>query len=109
MEIRIATLGIASALVLAATDAGALLDDASAEELLKKSGCALCHSLDKKGIGPAFKEVARKRKGATLAELEQAVRGGSKGGYGSIAMPPNPQDKISDAVLRELIGWILTK
>ena len=109
MKIRIAALGIAPTLMLAVTAAGAALDDAKAQELLKRGGCAICHSVDKKGIGPAFKDVAQKRKGDAIATLEKAVRSGSKGAYGSIAMPPSSQDKISDTDLRELIGWILTK
>ena len=109
MRIRIAALGIAATLTLAATAAGAALDDAKAQEFLKKGGCAICHSVDKKGIGPSFRDVARKRKGDAVATLEKSVRSGSKGAYGSIAMPPSSQDKISDADLRELIAWILTK
>lgn len=108
MQIRIAALGIAGLITLAATPAAAL-DDAKAQALLTKSGCALCHSVDKKGMGPAFKDVAQKRKGEAAAALEKAVRSGSKGNYGAIPMPPTPQDKISDADLHELIEWILKR
>lgn len=107
MRIRIIVLGIVAIPVLAATAANAALDNAKAQELLKKAGCTACHSVDKKGIGPAFKDVAQKRKGETVASLEKAVRSGSKGSYGSIPMPPSLQDKISDSDLHELIEWIL--
>ena len=109
MQIRIAALGIAGVLTLAATAANAALDDTKAQELLKKGGCAVCHSVDKKGMGPAFKDVAQKRKGDAIATIEKAIRSGSKGTYGSIPMPPSSQDKISDAELHELIEWILKK
>lgn len=111
MKLQIAVLGIAAMPMLAATAANAALDDAKAQELLKKGGCAACHSIDKKGIGPAFKDVALKRKGEkdAMATLEKAIRGGSKGAYGSMPMPPNAADKISDADLHELIEWILKK
>ena len=109
MKIQIATLGIAGLLMLAASPAGATLDDAKAQELLKKGGCTVCHSVDKKGMGPAFKDVAQKRKGEASATLEKAVRSGSKGTYGSIPMPPSLHDKISDAELHELIEWILKR
>ncbi len=109
MKIRIAALGIAGMLTLAATAANAALDDAKAQDLLKKGGCAVCHSVDKKGMGPAFKDVAQKRKGEAIGTLEKVVRSGSKGTYGSIPMPPSSQEKISDAELHELIEWILQK
>ncbi len=109
MKIQIAVLVIAAMPMLAATAANAVLDDAKAQELLKKGGCAACHSVDKKGIGPAFKDVAEKRKGEATAALEKAVRSGSKGAYGSMPMPPTAQDKISDTDLHELVEWILKK
>ena len=109
MQIRIAALGIAAMLTLAANAANAALDDAKAQELVKKGGCALCHSVDKKGMGPSFKDVAQKRKGEPAATLEKAVRGGGKGTYGAVPMPPNSKDKISDADLHELIEWVLKK
>jgi cytochrome c len=108
MEIEIA---IGIALALAATGASAGLDDAKAQELLKKSGCAVCHSVDKKIIGPAYKDVALKRKGEkdAAATLEKTVRAGGKGVYGSMPMPPNPKEKIGDSDLHELVEWVLSK
>ena len=109
MKIRIAALGCAALTMLATTAGNAGLDDAKAQELLKTGGCALCHSVDKKGMGPSFKDVAQKRKGEPAATLEKAVRGGGKGTYGAVPMPPNSKDKISDADLHELIEWVLKK
>jgi cytochrome c len=87
------------------------LDDKKAAELMKKAGCDACHSVDKKGVGPAYKEVAAKNKGkanaATIAF--EKVRKGGAGVYGQVPMPPNPPEKISDANLKALIAWILTK
>lgn len=98
-------------LTLFAASANAALDDAKAQELAKKGGCTTCHSIDKKGVGPAYKDVAQKRKGEkdAMATLEKAVRNGGKGAYGAIPMPPSPPDKISDTDLHELIEWILKK
>lgn len=113
MKIEIAAGGIAGVLALAlgATAAHAALDDATAQELVKKAGCAVCHSVDKKIIGPAYKEVAQKRKGErdAVATIEKAVRTGSKGVYSSMPMPPTPPSRISDADLQELVRWVLTK
>lgn len=111
MRIKIAAAGFAGALALAVTGANAALDDAKAQDLMKKSGCASCHSVDKKGMGPSFKDVAAKRKGdaSVLAAVEKNVRNGSKGAYGSMPMPGTPVAKISDADLHELVEWVLTK
>jgi cytochrome c len=111
MKIGIAALGIAGSLALGATSANAAIDDAKAQELMKKGGCSACHTVDKKGVGPAYKDVAAKRKGESgaAAALEKAVRGGSKGTYGAIPMPPNPESKISDAEIHDLVEWVLTK
>ncbi len=108
MKIEIAAVGL---LMLSATAANAALDDPAAQELMKKAGCSVCHSVDKKIVGPAYKDVAQKRKGEgdAIATLEKAVRSGSKGIYSSMPMPPTPSSKISDADLRELLQWVLTK
>ena len=112
MRILIAATGSAALLVIAAGPARATLDDATALDMMKKSGCTTCHSLDKKTIGPAYREVALKRKGEkdAVASLEKVVRTGSKGAYGgALPMPPNSPDKIGDADLHALVEWILTK
>jgi cytochrome c len=101
----IASLGVAST-------ARAGLNDAAAMALMKKGGCSVCHTLDKKLLGPPYKVVGAKRRAdhTTAATLTHAVRTGSKGGvYGPIPMPLTPPAKISDADLQALIEWILTK
>jgi cytochrome c len=89
----------------------AVLDDKKAQEIMTKAGCAACHAIDKKGVGPAYADVARKRKGepGSAAMLMQKVRDGGGGAYGSIPMPPNPASKISDAELKAIIDWVLSK
>ncbi len=112
MRTVIAGITMAGILSLVAGTASAALDDAKAQDLMKSAGCAACHTIDKKLIGPPYKDVALKRKGEKDAAgmLEKAVRDGSKGAYGGpIPMPPNPATKISDANLHEMIEWVLTK
>jgi cytochrome c len=111
MNVKIIAVGFAGALALAATSANAALDDAKAQDLLKKSGCFACHSVDKKILGPTYKEVALKHKGESDAagKLVKVVRNGSKGSYGSFAMPPNPASKISDEDLHNLLVWVLAQ
>ncbi len=89
----------------------AVLDDTKAQEIMAKAGCAACHAIDKKGVGPAYTDVAKKRKGepGAAAMLVKKVRDGGVGAYGQIPMPPNPASKISDDELKTMIEWVLTK
>ncbi|MEP6941790.1 MAG: c-type cytochrome [Betaproteobacteria bacterium] len=97
-----------AAVLLAAGNAHAALDNASAEAMMKKDGCAACHSVDKKVIGPSYVEVAAKYKGdnAALAKLSEKVKKGGVGVWGQIPMPPNVQ--VPDADIKDLVTWILT-
>lgn len=75
------------------------------KDLATKSGCMACHAVDKKMVGPAYQEVAKKYKAADEAMLIDKVKKGGKGVWGQIPMPPNP--KVSDADLKTLVTWIL--
>ena len=91
----------ASATSLAATEAEAM-------DIAKKNGCLACHSLDKKLVGPAWKDVGRKYAGdATAAEqLAVKVKKGTKGVWGQIPMPPNAT--VKDADVKALVAFVLT-
>lgn len=95
--------GLAIALGLASTVVAA--DETTA----KANGCLACHSIEKKLVGPSFKSIASRFKGDAHAidELAKAVRTGSKGVWGSIAMPAQP--KISDADLKKVLNWVLAQ
>ncbi|MBK9022189.1 MAG: c-type cytochrome [Sulfuritalea sp.] len=75
------------------------------KELATKSGCMACHATDKKVVGPAYQEVAKKYKAGDEAMLMDKVRKGGKGVWGQIPMPPNAAVKDED--LKTLIKWIL--
>ena len=77
------------------------------EALATKSGCMACHAVDKKVVGPAYKEVAAKYKGDAKAEalLADKVKKGGVGAWGQIPMPPNAA--VSDADIKTLVKWIL--
>ena len=111
MRYGLAAFAGAAALALAGAAQAQALDDKKADELMKKAGCNACHSVDKKGVGPAYREVAKKEKAKPSAadEMFAKVRKGGAGVYGQVPMPPNGPDKISDADLKLLIAWILTK
>lgn len=92
------------AALLAVAPAAALADEA----LASKNGCLACHAVDKKVVGPAYKEVAakyRNDKGAE-AKLVDKVKKGGMGVWGQVPMPPNAQ--VSDADVKALVKWILS-
>lgn len=111
MKIRIAALSVAGALALLSVGANAAIDDKKAAEIMSKSGCAACHNVDKKLVGPSYKDVAKKHKGekGAAASLAKKVRQGGSGTYGQIPMPPTGTGQIADGDLKELIDWVLSK
>ena len=102
------SLSLACAAVLASSAAHAVLDNAKAEALMKKDGCAACHAVDKKIVGPAYVDVAAKYKNDknAVAMLSKKVKEGSTGVWGPIPMPPNTA--ASQADITDLVTWIMT-
>jgi cytochrome c len=78
------------------------------EALAKKYNCLACHTVDKKIIGPAYKDVAAKYKGDAGAEakLISKVKKGGAGVWGQIPMPPNAT--VPDADVKTLVKWVLS-
>lgn len=81
---------------------------ADAAALAKSSGCMSCHSIDKKVMGPSFKEVAKKYKGnaGATALLEKKIKDGGGGAWGPIPMPANGAH-VSEADIKVLTAWVL--
>jgi len=76
-------------------------------DLAKKSNCMSCHTVDKKLVGPSYKDVAAKYKGNADAvkTLSAKVKAGGKGAWGEVPMPPNAN--VKDADIETLVKWIL--
>lgn len=77
-------------------------------DLAKAKNCMGCHALDKKVLGPGFKEVAAKYKGQKDAQAKMAasIAKGSTGVWGPMAMPPNG---VSPAEAESLAKWVLAQ
>ena len=77
------------------------------EALLKKYNCTACHQIDRKVVGPAYKDVANKYRGQKdiAAKLAEKVKKGGQGVWGPVPMPPNAA--VSDADIKTLVAWIL--
>lgn len=97
--------------ILAVAALGLLVaGQASANEALAKSkNCMTCHAIDKKVVGPSYKDVAKKYAGQkdAAAKLADKVKKGGSGTWGTVPMPPNPQ--VSDADLKTLVSWVLSQ
>ena len=78
-------------------------------DLAQKKNCMACHAIDKKLVGPAYKEVAAKYAGQKDAvdKLAQKVMKGGSGVWGAIPMPANPQ--VTEAEAKQLVQWVLSQ
>ena len=95
------------ALVLGAAACAVVSSAYAQEDLAKKHNCFACHAIDKKLVGPAYKDVAAKYKGQNVAaKLEQKVKKGGGGVWGPVPMPPNAA--VPDADIKKLVDWILS-
>ncbi len=82
---------------------------AASEKLAQASGCMTCHAIDRKVIGPSFKEITAKYGSDKNAEanLVKKVKAGGSGVWGQIPMPPNAHVKEDD--IKAIVAWILTQ
>jgi cytochrome c len=81
-----------------------------AEALFKKNGCAACHTVAKKSVGPSLKDIAAKYAADPEAQtkLEAKVRGGGSGSFGTMKMMPTAKS-VSDETIKTLVTWILAQ
>ena len=78
-------------------------------QLATAKNCMACHAVDKKLVGPSFKDIAAKYAGQADAagKLEAKVLKGGSGAWGPVPMPANTQVTPADA--KKLVAWILTQ
>jgi cytochrome c len=79
----------------------------ASKEIASKNSCMGCHAIDKKVVGPAYKDIAAKYKGQADAvdKLAKKVKVGGGGVWGAVPMPGN--SRISDADAKTVVQWIL--
>lgn len=91
--------------------AGAQTQDVQA--LLRDNGCAACHAVNAKQVGPAYSWIAHRYQGQSgmVDTLVGRVKDGAQGHWtditGGVPMPPNPQ--LSDEKARTMVEWILNR
>jgi cytochrome c len=101
------TSAVTAALAAMTIAAGAQAQDPA--KLAQEKGCLACHQVDKKLVGPAYKEVGAKYRTdkEAMAKLTKKVREGSQGVWGPVPMPPNPSVSEKDA--QALVKWVLSQ
>ncbi len=78
-------------------------------QLATAKNCMACHAIDKKLVGPSYKDVAAKyagQKDAADKLAAKVIKGGS-GVWGPVPMPANAQ--VSPDEAKKLVAWILTQ
>lgn len=77
-------------------------------ELAQKKNCMACHAVDKKLVGPAFKDIAAKYAGQkdAVAKLSEKVIKGGVGAWGQVPMPANA---VTPDEAKTLVTWVLAQ
>lgn len=78
------------------------------EKLYKSAGCATCHAIDQKVVGPSYEDVAKKFAGQpnATATLVDAIKKGHVGTWGVVPMPAHPN--LPDSEIKQIVEWILS-
>jgi cytochrome c len=76
-------------------------------QLAQKNACTACHAVDKKLVGPALQDIAKKYAGQAdaVAKLSDSIRQGGAGKWGPVPMPAQPN--LSEADAKVLAAWVL--
>jgi cytochrome c551/c552 len=101
-----------SGVTTAGTESKSVMGHAGGEvnfdTLLRKDGCTACHAIERKVVGPAFRDVAAKYRRQSGAEqrLVESAKNGSEGVWGNVPMPPN--SAVDDKDLQLIVKQILS-
>jgi cytochrome c len=77
-------------------------------DLARQRLCMSCHAVERKVIGPSFKEIAQRYAGqaGAQARLADKIVNGGSGAWGAVPMPANP--KVTPEEARQLAAWVLS-
>lgn len=84
-------------------------DESDGEKLIKANDCVSCHAVDRRIVGPSYREIAKKYadQSDAVTQLTKRVREGGAGSWGTIPMTAHPD--LTDAQLKDMISWILSQ
>jgi cytochrome c len=93
--------------VLSVLSLGLIASAHASMDLANKNACTACHAVNKKMVGPAYQDVAKKYAGQKDAEamLAKSIKAGGSGKWGPVPMPAQPG--LSDADALTLAKWVL--
>ncbi|AEG92704.1 c-type cytochrome [Ramlibacter tataouinensis] len=79
------------------------------QALAQAKNCMACHAVDKKMVGPSYKDVAAKYANdkAAVDKLAAKIIKGGAGVWGAVPMPANPQ--VNEADAKKLAAWVLSQ
>ncbi|WP_175907716.1 MULTISPECIES: c-type cytochrome [unclassified Burkholderia] len=99
--------GAAAAALAAGVLGTAQADVGDGLKVARGNACMGCHAVDRKLVGPSFKDIAARYKSdpQAVAKLSKKVKDGGSGVWGAIPMPAHP--RMSDADLRSVVEWVL--
>ena len=99
----------ASTLLFAVAGLGTATPALADMALATAKNCMACHAVDKKLVGPSYKDVAAKYAGQqdAVEKLSAKVIKGGSGVWGPIPMPANAQLTPDEA--KKLVAWIMTQ
>jgi cytochrome c len=77
-------------------------------EMARAKNCMACHAVDRRMVGPSFRDIAARYTGQADAadRLTQKILRGSTGVWGPVPMPPSAN--VSEAEARQLATWVMT-
>ena len=99
--------GAAAAALAAGALGTAHADVGDGLKVARSNACMGCHAVDRKLVGPSFKDIAARYKAdpQAVAKLSKKVKDGGSGVWGAIPMPAHP--RMSDADLHSVVEWVL--
>ena len=78
------------------------------QALAPAKNCMACHAMDKKLVGPSYKDVAAKYASDKTAvdKLAGKIMKGGSGIWGAVPMPANAQ--VNEAEAKTLAAWVMS-
>ncbi|HAZ60166.1 MAG TPA: cytochrome C', partial [Gammaproteobacteria bacterium] len=105
MKRTLFALAAAAIVTLPAVTVPVLADDAA---FARASGCMACHAVDRRMVGPSFRDISARYTGQAdaVARMTVKVQRGGSGVWGPVPMPANP--RLSETDARRLATWSLS-
>ena len=96
------------ALLILATSTVVAMPALADEALARSKNCMACHAVDRKMVGPSYKDIAARyaNDAQAVAKLATKIQKGGAGVWGAIPMPANPQVSADEA--KRLAAWSLS-